>query len=259
LTGLPSQVDPTGQALGPHDISFQGRGGAFITIGFGGDPALRSGFGAPGALFGNIIQASAGTAWKVVADVSAYETTANPQGGPIDSNPYGVIAEAGARIVTDAGGNSLLRIAANGEISTLAVFPSRPARTTDSVPTAVVRGPDDAYYVSELTGVPFAAGAANIYRVVPGSAPQVVETGFKTAIDLDFGSDGSLYVLEHATGATFFPGPGRVIRIAPNGVRTTVIDTLSRPTSIVVGPDDALYVSNRGISVGIGEVLKIVP
>src|SRR5262245_48292979 len=60
VTGLPSQVDPTGQALGPHDISFQGRGGAFVTIGFGGDPALRSGFGAPGVLFGTLIKASAG-------------------------------------------------------------------------------------------------------------------------------------------------------------------------------------------------------
>ena len=160
--------------------------------------------------------------------------------------------------MADAGGNSLLRIAANGDISTIAVFPSRPVRSTDAVPTAVVRGPDGAYYVSELTGVPFAAGAANIYRVVPGSAPQVVLTGFKTVIDIDFGPDGSLYVLEHATGATFFGGPGRVIRVAPNGTRTVVIDSLTRPTSIVVG-SDALYVSNRGTLVGIGEVLRIVP
>ena len=93
---------------------------------------------------------------------------------------------------------------------------------------------------------------------MPGSPPQVVLTGFKTVIDIDFGSDGSLYVLEHATGATFFEGPGRVIRVAPNGTRTVVIDGLTRPTSIVVGPD-ALYVSNRGISVGIGEVLRIEP
>ena len=63
--------------------------------------------------------------------------------------------------MANAGGNSLLRIAANGDISTVAVFPSRPGRNTDAVLTAVVRGPDGACYVSELTGTPFAAGAAN--------------------------------------------------------------------------------------------------
>ncbi len=93
VTGLPSQVDPNGQAIGPSDISFQGRGGAFITLGFGGDPASRAAFGAPGALFGTLIQASAGEAWRVVADVSAYEAAANPAGGPIDTNPYGLLAE----------------------------------------------------------------------------------------------------------------------------------------------------------------------
>jgi hypothetical protein len=85
--------------------------------------------------------------------------------------------------------------------------------------------------------VPFTDGAANIYRVVPGSAPQVFLAGFKTVIDIDFGPDGSLYVLEHATGATFFPGPGRVIRVAPDGTRTQVIGGLTRPTSILVTSD----------------------
>jgi hypothetical protein len=50
VTGLPSNAPSTGEsAFGPADISFQGRWGAFVAIGFGGNPALRSGFGAPGA------------------------------------------------------------------------------------------------------------------------------------------------------------------------------------------------------------------
>jgi hypothetical protein len=127
------------------------------------------------------------------------------------------------------------------------------------VPTAVVVGPDGAYYVSELTGVPFAAGAARIYRVVPGAPPQIFLDGFKTIIDLDFGPDGSLYVLEHATGPAFFTLPGQVIRVAPSGSRSVVVGGLTRPGSLVVGPDRAIYVSNRGTSVGIGEVLRIEP
>ena len=260
LIGLPSQVNSVGEANGPHDISFQGRGGAFVAIGFGGDPALRSGFGPPGAVFGTLVQASAGGQWKVVADVSQYEVDSNPAGPPIDSNPYGVLAEPGARIVVDAGGNSLLQIAPNGDISTIATFPSRPARSTDAVPTAVVRGPDGAYYVSELTGAPFTAGAARVYRVVPGQAPEIFLQGFKTLIDLAFGPDESLYLVEHSSGATGLAGLGRVLRVPPSSTTPVeVIGGLTRPTSIVVGPDGALYVSHRGTSVGTGEVMRIVP
>jgi len=61
--------------------------------------------------------------------------------------------------------------------------------------------------VSELTGVPFTAGVARVYRVEPdGGAPEVFLDGFKTIIDLDFGPDGSLYVLQHATGPSSFQG-----------------------------------------------------
>jgi sugar lactone lactonase YvrE len=199
---------------------------------------------------------SASGQWRTVADLLAHEESHNPAGGPVDSNAYGVLAAAGERIITDAGGNSLLRVDANGAISTVAVFPSRPTRATDSVPTSVVIGPDSAFYVGELTGVPFAPGAANVYRVVPGAAPAVYQAGFKTIMDIAFGPDGSLYVVEHASGA-FFSGPGRLLRIAPDGTRTTIVAALNRPTSVAVGPDGTLYVTNNGVTPGDGEVLKI--
>jgi hypothetical protein len=161
--------------------------------------------------------------------------------------------------VTDAGGNALLHVTIGGTVSTIATFPARPARSTDAVPTSVAIGPDGAYYVGELTGVPFAVGAARVYRVVADREPEVFLTGFTGIIDLAFGSDGSLFVLQHATGP-FLSGNGALIRVAPNGTRTTVASAgLVNPTSVVVGPDGALYVSNRGASARIGEVLRIVP
>jgi glucose/arabinose dehydrogenase len=54
-------------------------------------------------------------------------------------------------------------------------------------------------------------------------------------------------------------GPGKLIRVAPDGTRTTVIAGLDRPTSVVVDPDGALYVTNHGLSVGGGEVLRVEP
>ncbi|HVK17226.1 MAG TPA: ScyD/ScyE family protein [Fimbriiglobus sp.] len=258
-TGLPSYIAPDG-ATGPHDISFQGRGNAYVTVGFGGNPTRRSELGEVGAGFAQLVRLTPNGNWQNVFDIGTNEATANPGGGPLDSNPYGLLAEAGGQVLTDAGGNVLLRIAANGTVSTLAEFPSRDdGHLTDAVPTCVTRGPDGAYYVGQLTGVPFAAGTANIFRVVPGEAPEVVYTGFKTIIDIDFGPDGSLYVLQHATGP-FLSGNGALIRVAPDGTRTTIAsEGLVRPTSVLVGNDGAVYVSNRGISVGTGEVLRITP
>lgn len=271
-TNFPSYADPTGEAIGPHDIAFGPRGGAILLVGTQGDPAVRSQFGPDGPLFGTLVRANAAGGWDTVADVSAYETAANPDGGMVDSNPYRLFDEPvdwrGPRergvLLVDAGANALLRVAEDGQISTVAVFPSRSSgRETDSVPTAVVAGPDGALYVSELTGVPFGDTAARIYRVVPGSAPEVFLEGFKTIVDFAFAPDGTLYVLQHSSAPApptppFFTTPGQVIRVARNGTRTVVYDALTRPTAIAIDRDGAIYVSNFGPFVGTGEVLKIV-
>ena len=113
------------------------------------------------------------------------------------------------------------------------------------------------YYIGQLTGVPFSAGVANVYRLEPGGVPTVFLDGFKTIIHLDFGPDGSLYVLEHASGPVFFGGPGRVVRVAPDGTRTFPVEGLTRPTSVVVDCKGTLYVTNNGVSVGTGEVIRV--
>jgi hypothetical protein len=257
-TGLPSYGSPN--TTGPHDIAFRG-GRAYVTLGLGLEGLPRSALAGVGEQqFGWLVRLAASGVWRPVADIAAHEFATNPGAGPVDSDPYGLLAEPGSRVVADAGANALLRVTANGGVSTLAVFPSRAqGRLTDAVPTAIARGPDGAYYVGELTGAPFAAGASNIYRVEPGQAPMLHRGGFTAVIDLAFGPDGNLYVLEHSTGPVFFAQPGRLLKLAPDGTRTTVIDGLTRPGSVAVGPDGALYVSNRATAVGTGEVLRIEP
>lgn len=257
VTGLPSHANAAGEANGPNDIEFDGWRGAYVTIGLGGTPADRDGFGPDAHLLGTLIHIPFIGHTRIAGDPTAYEAASNPGGGPVDSNVYGLLVRPGARIVTDAGGNVVLRVAPNGDISTLGVLPARAqGRSTDAVPTTVVRGPDGAYYVGELSGAPFAAGAARVYRLVPGGEPTVVLEGFKTIVDMAFGSDGSLYVLEHATGPVFFGGPGQVIRVKPDRTRSVVAGGFIRPTSLLVD-GRTIYVTNNTVTPGVGEVLRI--
>ena len=58
------------------------------------------------------------------------------------ANQFGTLAEPGGRLVADAGANALLRVAANGTLETVAVFPPPPNLTPVGPPT-VEAGPTD--------------------------------------------------------------------------------------------------------------------
>ena len=259
-SGLPSTYRAqTVDIGGPTDISFQGKGNAYVTIGWGAEPDLRAGLGPLGQPFGHLIRVMPNGKWSLEADIAAFEQANNPAGGPIDSNPYGVLAEPGRQFVADAGGNSILEVTANGAVSLVTILP-KTAGGSEPVPTEVVRGPDGALYVSQLTGAPFVAGAASIWRLVPGQAPQIYATGFKTITDFDFAPDGSLYLIQYASAPTFFGGPGLLIRIPAGGGTPVVVNSsLTNPTGVLVGADGAIYVSNKGNVAEVGEVLRIVP
>jgi hypothetical protein len=260
VTGLPSYAAAPGNgATGPHGVSLHGRGNAYVTVGLGGEAIPPSAFrAAMGQGFGRTARFQPNGDWRFEDDIAAYEEANNPDGGPLDSNPYGVLAQAGERLVIDSGGNDLLRVRSNGQISTVATFPSRPDRSTDSVPTAVATGPDGAYYVSELTGGPFTPDLARVYRVVPGHAPEVYGPAFSFIIDLAWGPDGHLYVLQFAS-LPGNSGPGILYRLESDGTKTPVVTDLIAPGGLVFGPDGALYISNKSVLAGAGEVLRFEP
>jgi sugar lactone lactonase YvrE len=272
VTHLPSLIAPDGTAnggSGVQDVAFLGLGNGYITVGLGLDPMLRADhFGDAGAHYGRLGRFGPNGRFRLNEDLAGYEADNNPDGFVPDSNPYGLLALSGRVIVADAGGNDLIQVAANGEISTLAVFdriprPGPGPTSVQAVPTTVALGPDGDLYVGVLTGGPFTVGLANVYRVpADGGTPEVAYSGFTNIIDIAFGPDGSLYVLEIARNAIpNFGAGGRLVRIDPDGTQTDVISgpPLIAPGGVAIGKDGALYVTNMSTSATAGAVLRIAP
>lgn len=257
ITGLPSMAPAAGgfTSSGPVDVEFFGMQ-AFVLIGWGGSPTLRDGLGPKSHLFGTVVRALPNGAWKPFADVATAEL-ANPAGGPVDSNPYGLDALPGRVVVADAGANAIFGASAGCVgasracvANPLALLP-RTAQNLEPVPTAVKQGPDGWLYVSQLTGGPFFPGASTIYRVPPGGGePQPYVGGFTAVVDLAFAPDGTLYVLEFARGFQAGNpglGLGRLKRVRPGQAPETLVE-LAFPGGIAVGPDGAVYATVNAAS-----------
>jgi len=270
IDGLPSLVLANGTSEGgPGRISFNGNV-AYVTMTLGGDPALvRAQLGGGNAdMFGKLLRFTMNGRYEiaVVADVAAHEGTLNPAGGPIDSNPYGVLAQPGRAIVADAGANALIEVLPNGQTNTLALpAPLTTPFPRDSVPTSVAEGPDGALYTGLLTGFPFFQGSASVLRVASdGSSISTHAAGYTAIVDVAFDRGGGMYVLETASGQTPpFPPPnpglgnGRLKRQCPGQAATVLVDGLFFPGAVTIGPDDAAYVTNFGTSGTAGSVLRI--
>jgi sugar lactone lactonase YvrE len=281
VTGLPSVADraDSSAAVGPVDVSFAG-GKQYVLLGNpGGGPESREQFGPGAADFGRLLRVHGGKVRRL-ADFPQFEADNNPDGGAgaepgleIDSNPNGLLARRGSRLVTDAGGNDLLKVDAKGRVRVLAVFPPRlvpappgipdlpPEIPMQAVPTSVTVGPDGAYYVGQLTGFPFPVGGARVFRVVPGKRPQVFARGFTNIIDIAFDRRGRLHVLEiAANGILAGDFAGRLVRVNRDGSRTVLASKgLFAPGGFVIAKDGSIYVTNNGILAGAGQVVRIPP
>ena len=218
-----------------------------------------------------------------VADLAQWEADNNPDaadpGSSIDSNPYGVAAAPdGGYYVVDAGGNDLLKVGQDEQIRLIAVFPavmqpapSDPSASADpaaspammamqAVPTAVTIGPDGAAYVTQLTGAPFPRGGAKVWRVVDGEAPTVYATGLTNAMDLAFGPDGTLWVVEFSHNGLLSGDPaGGLMRVPPGGGAATLVTTegLVAPGGVAVDKDGSVYVTNGSVTPGGGSILRL--
>ncbi len=282
VSGLPSLAGAAGfAATGPHDVSAVGNGALLVPIGLGSDPAATATGGALARSgLGTLIRVEGRSGrWKALADLGAYEGSVNPDRGTPDTNPFGVLALPGRNLVADAGANALLEVTASGKVSTRAIFPNQlvdappfmqlPPGTKmpmQAVPTAVAQARNGDLYVSRLTGFPFPVGEARVV-VIRGAGIVRAITGFTNVVDLTFGPDGYLYVVELSqSGLITGQMDGAVWRVNPQADSKTDAETPARlvanvqaPGGAAFGKDGDLYVTAGTIlptSAGGGVVLK---
>jgi hypothetical protein len=285
VEGLASYANTPGDTngIGPHGITVLGADQVLVTNGGPTEPKDRA--GAPisrdtlaaqnpvADLFGRLLRIKHHGKIRKVADLWAFERDVNPDaavGNPaVDSNPVDVLFDRGRFVVADAGGNAIDVVDHRGRVRNLAVFANRlvpnpfggPDIPMQAVPTSVVVGPDRQYYVSQLTGFPFPVGGANVFRVNPRTgAVTVVASGFTNIMDLAFGKNGTLYVLEiDHDGLLGGSADGGLFAVSRHGTKRQIVlppGTLTMPGGIAVG-SDGLYVTNNAGSPGGGQVLRI--
>jgi hypothetical protein len=263
---LPSLAAAGGaQAIGPSDVAVGRDGRLYFTVGLGAAPAVRDQVRQLSGMAKLYRVTGRGPA--VAADPGGFEQRVNPDGvQPPDTNPNSVLSVHDGELVADAGGNSLVRANPRGRLSTVATFGPRTVTGPDgkpavmqAVPTSVVTGPDGAFYVGELTGFPFVKGAARVWRVVPGHRPTVYATGFTNIIDLAWGPDHKLYVLEIAkNGLLSGDQAGALLRVERHGPARVVVGSgLTAPGGLAIRGHEA-YISNCSVCAGRGAVLRYV-
>lgn len=247
-------------ATGPQDVAFDAGGNMYVTVGWGGDPVSRTAiFGPDGANFGQltlVTEVMTGVyGWANVVDIAQYEADNNPDGGPVDSNPFGLATDPDGFAIADAGANALFLVDPDTPaVSTLAVFPTRTAEITDTgifipmqaVPTDVVLDADNSYIVGQLTGFPFPEDGGWVFNVPDGGGMATPrEISFTHPIDVERDGLGNLYVLEMDSDGLFLgPGlTGSVIQIETDGTRTVLDSSLGLPVGMTMGADGALYIT----------------
>ena len=145
------------------------------------------------------------------------------------------------------------------------------------VPTSVAVGPDGYYYVGELKGIPAPTGESRIWRIAPGASwahcPDadceiLFDGGFTSIIDLAFGPDGLLYVLEFEENAWFAanlpPAANALLGGTINACNvenpgcTVVADGIPLPTAITFGKDGTLWSTMVGpVPGGMATVIEV--
>jgi hypothetical protein len=188
----------------------------------------------------------------------------SPNNPEQDSHPYNLTkGPDGDLYITDAGANAIVHRKGANNYSILAEipaitnpsFPGLGGPTAQAVPTSIQYDGSN-FLVTTLTGFPFPAGQAIIYKVSMSGNVSIYQKGFTMLVDQAAGSYPNHIVVQYAMSfnpATgYLPNSGSLMWV--NGSTTQLITGgLNQPVSIKQVNDHTWYVT----SLGDGSVLKV--
>jgi hypothetical protein len=201
---------------------------------------------------------------NVAAVISAIPSPNNPEN---DSHPYNLTkGPDGDLYISDAGANAIVHRKGPNNYSILAEIPAIPnplfnggaglgGPFAQPVPTSIKFDGQD-FLVTTLTGFPFAAGQAIIYRVSMSGQVSVYQKGFTMLVDQAEGHFSTHIVVQFASSFSlateFAPNSGALIWV--NGTDSEVLaQGLNQPVGIKQVNPYTWYVT----SLGDGSVLKV--
>lgn len=238
---------------------------------------------------------------RKLANLFEFEVANNPAppAGAPESNPFDVYSlDGGHALVVDAAANDLLRVDGKGAVEVVAVFPVEMVSTADlkallgcpgsgagqcftppmlpaqPVPTSVAVGPDGYYYVGELKGFPAPQNESRIWRIAPWASwaqcpdadcELVFDGGFTSIIDLAFGPDGLLYVVELDENSWFAANLPPSARLGGT-INACDVEApacfevaagMPLPTAITFGTDGTLWSTENGPVPGMATVVEV--
>jgi hypothetical protein len=272
------------QLPGVTDVAPIGRSDMFAITSpaFGGD--------------GKVYRVSRGSR-REIANLLEFETRVNPDGGEIDSDPFDVEQLTGnSALVADAAANALLVVDQRGTIDWVATFPTESVSTENAkkifgcpgsgapicsapdqmtaqaVPTSIAVGPDGSYYVGELKGFPAPKNKSRIWKIDAGarhavcgssSACHVLADNFTSVIDLTFGPNGKLYVVELDTESWLameaLKGAGGAVSACNANVSSCarIASGIPMSTAATIAQDGTVWVVKNALIPGAADVVPL--
>jgi plastocyanin len=187
-----------------------------------------------------------------------------PQNGDAvpGGNPYDLVSLGKKLYISDGNYNRVLEAdPLTGGLRILATFYPGP------VTVGMAVAPDQKeIYVAQYGNAPYLPGSGYITAVTPEGKVRKAVTGLTTPIDMAFGKDGTLYVLQYAARfdskhLRYVANTGSLLRIDKDGTKHELLTKLMFPTALTIGPDGAIYLSDFGNESNFGEgvILRVVP
>ncbi len=272
-SGFPSAANAVGDILGVADLTFLDGELYALLAGGGcshGNPTLPNG----------IVRVDLNNgSWRYITNLSLVLKQQPPAYNSFndyepDGSPYSLVSENGDLFAVEPNHAQIFRVTKAGAahltydfslpfadvtpttiafregnlyVGNLGIFPAR--LQTERI-TTLSR---DVFFIDTTPGLATKASDLGKLRLAGSRA------GFTSIVNIKFGPDGLLYVLEFSAANGYpMPGAGKVVRLNSKGAIEEIVTGLTVPTAMIFGPDHALYISNAGgAAAGAGQILRV--